>query len=87
MRLSRVLVSLLAFAVCLSPLAAGDWTHWRGPLQTGVSFDTGLPEKFSLDPKADGSNCVWTAPFGCRSTPSLKLSQGGRERPRSSKRD
>jgi outer membrane protein assembly factor BamB len=69
MRCTKVVLSLFAFTVFLAPLAAGDWTHWRGPLQTGVSFDTGLPEKFSLDPKADNSNCVWTAPFGCRSTP------------------
>src|SRR5262245_35395002 len=69
MRLTRVTLSLLTFAASLSPISAGDWTHWRGPLQTGVSFDTGLPEKFSLDPKAVGSNCVWTAPYGCRSTP------------------
>ena len=69
MKCTKTFFSLFTFAVCLSPLAAGDWTHWRGPLQTGVSFDTGLPEKFSLDPKADNSNLIWAKPFGCRSTP------------------
>ena len=54
MRCIRVVLSLLTLTGCLSPLAAGDWTHWRGPLQTGVSFDTGLPEKFSLDPTFHG---------------------------------
>src|SRR5262245_9510653 len=46
-----------------------DWVHWRGPTQNGDSYDTGLPEKFSLDPKAPNSNCIWTQPYGCRSTP------------------
>jgi len=48
---------------------AEDWVHWRGPLQTGASADTNLPEKFSLDPKAADNNLIWTKPYGCRSTP------------------
>src|SRR5207244_1282374 len=43
-------------------LSASDWTHWRGPWQTGVSPDTNLPDK------VDG-NVIWRAPFGSRSTP------------------
>src|SRR5262249_25824011 len=48
---------------------AGDWWHWRGPTANGVSPETGLPEKFSLDATAPNSNLIWRAPYGCRSTP------------------
>ena len=44
---------------------AEDWLHWRGPSQTGVSYDTGLPDRFAID----GLNVLWKQPFGCRSTP------------------
>jgi outer membrane protein assembly factor BamB len=49
--------------------SAADWTHWRGPLQTGVSTEKDLPERWSPDPKAADSNLIWTQPYGCRSTP------------------
>ena len=42
-----------------------EWGHWRGPLQTGVSLDQGLPESWSQD----GDNLVWSQPFGGRSCP------------------
>lgn len=64
-KLLSVLLLLAGGAVAL----AADWYHWRGPFQTGVSPETNLPEKFSLDPKDPDSNLVWRAPFGCRSTP------------------
>src|SRR5207244_2204360 len=48
--------------------AEGDWSHWRGPEQTGVSRYTSLPEKFSTK-KGEGSNLIWKAPYGGRSTP------------------
>jgi outer membrane protein assembly factor BamB len=59
------------FAACLFTgfATAGDWTHWRGPTQDGVSYDKNLPDKFSLDPGNPNSNLIWTAPYGCRSTP------------------
>ena len=44
---------------------AGDWPDWRGPDRDGVSKETGLPEKWSLD----GQNLAWKAPYGGRSTP------------------
>jgi len=55
---------LVAFSLALIPLtgAASDWTHWRGPNQTGVAADKNLPDK------VDG-NIIWRAPFGSRSTP------------------
>src|SRR5262249_34470674 len=47
---------------------AADWSFWRGPYQTGVSPDTGLPDKFDIkQPGKD--NLIWTAPYSCRSTP------------------
>src|SRR4051794_23104590 len=54
--------------------AAADWAHWRGPEQTGVSRETGLPEKWSPN-KPGENNLVWAAPYGGRSTPMV---QGGR---------
>ncbi len=54
--------------------SAGDWSHWRGPSQNGVSPEKELPEKFSLT-RAGENNLVWKADFGCRSTP---LVLGGR---------
>ncbi|MFO0814819.1 MAG: PQQ-binding-like beta-propeller repeat protein [Gemmatales bacterium] len=44
---------------------AEDWTHWRGPLQNGVSFDKNLPDDWN--PK--GKNVIWSAPVGSRSAP------------------
>lgn len=41
--------------------AASEWTHWRGPLQTGVAFDKNLPDKIA-------PNVIWRAPYGSRST-------------------
>jgi outer membrane protein assembly factor BamB len=40
---------------------ASEWTHWRGPLQTGVGFDKNLPSKLN-------GNVIWRAPYGSRST-------------------
>jgi outer membrane protein assembly factor BamB len=57
----------------VSPLAssayAGDWLHWRGPEQNGVSREKDLPERWSPDPKAADNNLIWKMPYGCRSTP------------------
>ena len=39
------------------------WLDWRGPLQTGVSLETGLPEK--VDAKA----ALWTVDFPGQSSP------------------
>src|SRR5205823_3653035 len=46
-----------------------NWTHWRGPEQTGVSRDHGLPDDW--DP-AKGTNVVWKADIGGRSTPIIQ---------------
>ncbi|NUQ65955.1 MAG: PQQ-binding-like beta-propeller repeat protein [Pirellulales bacterium] len=43
--------------------AAADWPSWRGPSQTGVSCETGLP--------SSKDEVLWRAPFGARSTPAI----------------
>ena len=48
-----------------------DWADWRGPTRDGISYEKGLPEKWS--PK--GENLVWKQPFGGRSSP---IVMGGR---------
>ncbi len=39
------------------------WLDWRGPLQTGVSLETGLPEK------VDAKSALWTVDFPGQSAP------------------
>ena len=46
-------------------LGSSDWPDWRGPARTGVSSETGLPEKWS----PAGENLAWRVPFGGRSAP------------------
>ena len=43
----------------------GDWPEMRGPARTGVSTETGLPEKWAVN----GENFLWRAPYGGRSAP------------------
>ena len=58
-RLVCLVLTLLALCI---PASASDWTHWRGPTQTGVAYDKNLPDK------VDG-NILWRAPYGCISAP------------------
>lgn len=58
-------LSLLLFALSLSTGSASEWTHWRGPYQTGVSPETNLISDWSLD----GNHLIWKADFIGRSTP------------------
>src|SRR5258708_6477017 len=65
-------VAVLLCVLCdsvVNNLFAGGWVHWRGAKQHGASYDTNLPEKCSLDPSKPNSILIWTAPYGCRSTP------------------
>lgn len=68
----RNITALLILAWLGPALSAGDWLHWRGPEQTGVSRERDLPEKWS---ESKGGNLIWKAPYGSRSTP---LVMGGR---------
>ncbi len=50
-----VLGTLVAFAHCAAKPSTSakpvtGWLSWRGPLQTGVSLETGLPDKLTLKP-------------------------------------
>lgn len=49
----------------LMTAAAADWTHWRGPMQTGASPESGLISRWS----PEGENLVWRSAFIGRSTP------------------
>jgi len=57
-----VLMTMLAAAVVT--LSADNWPQWRGPLATGHSTETGLPEKWST---ATGENIAWKVPMPSRS--------------------
>ena len=49
------------------------WLDWRGPFQTGVSLEKGLPDKI------DAKQALWTADFPGQSAPVIangKLSTG-----------
>jgi outer membrane protein assembly factor BamB len=46
-------------------VALGDWPDQRGPNRDGVSKETGLPEKWTLN----GDGMLWRAAFGGRSAP------------------
>ena len=43
--------------------AVEGWLDWRGPLQTGVSLETGLPDK------VDAKSALWTVDFPGQSSP------------------
>ncbi|HAA74553.1 TPA: serine/threonine protein kinase [Candidatus Latescibacteria bacterium] len=60
-----------ALALVAAPVSGGDWSHWRGPSQTGASDETGLVSTWAID----GENQLWKAAFTGRSTP---IVQGGR---------
>src|SRR5262245_15790613 len=68
---SRLRLGLAAGLLLALPalLPAGDWLHWRGPEQNGVSREKDLPDKWSPDEKAANNNLLWKAKYGCRSTP------------------
>ncbi|MCO6457214.1 MAG: PQQ-binding-like beta-propeller repeat protein [Pirellulaceae bacterium] len=46
--------------------SGGDWAHWRGPEQNGVSREKGLIEDWSLEPR---KNVIWESPIGGRAAP------------------
>jgi outer membrane protein assembly factor BamB len=46
-------------------VALGDWPEQRGPSRDGISKETGLPEKWTLN----GENMLWRATYGGRSAP------------------
>jgi outer membrane protein assembly factor BamB len=66
----RHLAGIAALFLLALPLSqASDWWNWRGPMANGFSPETGLPDKWSPDPKDPDNHLVWSAPYGSRSTP------------------
>ncbi len=65
-------LGLLSLALCGLASHAGvqGWLSWRGPEQTGVSRETGLPDKL-----ASKEDALWVADFPGQSTPVIA---GGR---------
>jgi len=45
-----------------------DWPYWRGPRFDGTSPEKNIPDKWNPD-GGEGSNLLWKAPIGSRSTP------------------
>ena len=66
----RAMFLCLASTLAISSnLWASDWAKWRGADGTGVSRETNLPDRMSLDPKDPNSNLLWRQPYGGRSCP------------------
>jgi outer membrane protein assembly factor BamB len=71
LKTSTLVVTLIAsLGVMLSAqgprrVALGDWPEARGPNRDGVSRETGLIDKWTLN----GQNFLWRVPYGGRSAP------------------
>jgi outer membrane protein assembly factor BamB len=52
-------VGALVVVTAGAPLSAENWPQWRGPLATGVSAETGLPQTWS-----NTENVAWKARLG-----------------------
>ena len=61
--IAMLLASVAIFPIELNAAPVRGWLAWRGPEQSGVSRETGLPDK--VDPK----NPLWRAEFPGASTP------------------
>ena len=60
MRLSVKAFGVVAVALTAgAPLSAENWPQWRGPLATGVSTETRLPQTWS-----NTENVAWKARLG-----------------------
>jgi len=63
-------LALLALAASAASAQVRGWTDWRGPEQTGVSRETGLPDKWTLsNGKEKGVNDLWSYPLSGGGTP------------------
>ena len=63
--------AFLAAIVTTSVVSAADpldWPYWRGPRFDGSSPEKNIPDKWS-PAGGEGSNLLWKAPYGSRSTP------------------
>jgi len=57
--------ALSAFPLVAARAEVSGWLNWRGPEQTGVSRETGLPDKWALG----GTNDRWSLPISGGGTP------------------
>ncbi len=64
--------AFFAISYLVPSASQAQWSHWRGPTQNGVAYDTGLPEKWSPNPATEGNNLRWKAPYGGRTTPIIQ---------------
>src|SRR5687767_709608 len=68
---ARKAAGVIAAAVGVAMIAGGalaevtGWLNWRGPEQTGVSRETGLPDKWTVG----GTNHLWTMDLAGGGTP------------------
>ncbi len=58
-------IALAISAFAQRRVALGDWPDQRGPNRDGISKETGLPEKWTLN----GDGMLWRVPYGGRSAP------------------
>ena len=65
LKMLPVVFWLAALAFGQRRVALGDWPDQRGPNRDGISKETGLPEKWTLN----GDGMLWRAPYGGRSAP------------------
>ncbi len=54
--MNRCVAATLSLFLTTASLAAADWPNWRGPLGSGVSTETGLPDRWSAS-----QNVAWKA--------------------------
>ncbi len=61
----RTVLTLSLALLFVNSALPNDWPEWRGPGRDGISKESGLPEKWSLD----GQGLAWKANYGGRSSP------------------
>jgi outer membrane protein assembly factor BamB len=64
-------LTLVGFVLSAAAAQAADpldWPYWRGPRFDGTSPEKNLPDSWSPE-GGEGSNLLWKAPYGSRSTP------------------
>ncbi len=63
LNVTKLALLLITLGLTATAAPVTGWLNWRGPDQTGMSRETGLPDK--VDPK----NPLWSADFPGQSTP------------------
>ncbi len=60
----RLSLALLIATAAVIAVSAENWPQWRGPKLNGVSAESGLPVKWSIE---NGENIAWKLPMPSRS--------------------